>query len=155
MQTNFQNCLTFTLHEEGGFVNNPKDPGGATSLGVTQHTLSAWRRKPVSVADVKNLSLIEAGQIYRALYWDHIGGDTLPAGVDLMLFDISVNNGVGRAMTWARETMLMGSIARIQALDKRRCGFWRILRTFPIFGKGWMARERACFAVAMKMVKPT
>ena len=47
---NFDDCLKFTLQFEGGFVNNPKDPGGPTNLGVTQATLSsssaARRRSP-------------------------------------------------------------------------------------------------------------
>ena len=38
---NFDKCLKFTLQFEGGFTNDPKDPGGPTNLGITQATLSA------------------------------------------------------------------------------------------------------------------
>lgn len=148
---NFQACLDFTLKFEGGFVNNPKDPGGATNRGVTQRTLAAWRHKPVSVGDVRSLTVAEAGEIYRAMYWSHVDGDGLPRGVDLMLFDIAVNMGVGRAEQWENETANMAPVARIAKLDTLRCGFWRALRTFPVFGKGWFARENACKALALKM----
>jgi lysozyme family protein len=148
---NFAACLAFTLKFEGGFVNNPNDPGGATSLGVTQRTLAAWRHKPVSVGDVRSLSTAEAGDIYRAMYWAHIGGDTLPKGVDLMAFDIAVNMGTGRSEQWLNETANLAPAARIARLDALRCGFWRALRAFPIFGKGWLSRETACKALALKM----
>ena len=148
---NFAACLTFTLRYEGGFVDNPNDPGGATSLGVTQRTLAAWRHKPVSVGDVRALTTAEAGQIYRALYWDHVQGDALSKGVDLMVFDIAVNMGVGRGELWRDATLHLAPAARIARLDALRCGFWRALRTFPMFGKGWLARESACRDLALKM----
>ena len=154
MKDNFPACLAFTLQFEGGFVDNPRDPGGATSLGVTQRTLAAWRHKPVTISDVRNLGTNEAGQIYRALYWDHAGGDALPKGVDLMAFDIAVNMGTARAETWLAQTVTLGTSARIARLDALRCGFWRALRTFPVFGKGWLRRETACLALARKMIQP-
>lgn len=150
--TNFDACLAFTLKYEGGFVDLKSDPGGATNLGVTQRTLAAWRHKPVSVGDVRALGRDEAAQIYRAMYWDHIGGDNLPAGVDLMLFDIAVNMGVGRSEQFNMETSSVENAAmKVERLDALRCGFWRALRTFPVFGRGWMARETACTALALRM----
>ena len=65
----FAACLAFTLKYEGGFVDHPADPGGATNLGVTRATLARWRRSPVSTADVKALTRDEAGEIYRRFYW--------------------------------------------------------------------------------------
>ena len=49
----FDACLPIILQSEGGFVDNPADPGGATNLGITIGTLSAWRnteRPPGRVA---------------------------------------------------------------------------------------------------------
>lgn len=151
-EKNFDAALAFTLRYEGGFVNNPRDPGGATNLGITQRTLSAWRRRPVSVAEVRALTRDEAAAIYKALYWDHIHGDALPGGVDLMLFDIAVNMGVGRADQFESATGNLPPPQRLIALDRKRLGFWRMLRTFPIFGRGWTARETACLAAARKLL---
>jgi lysozyme family protein len=149
---NFNNCLAFTLQWESGFVYDARDPGGATNLGITATTLALWRRRPVSVSDVRSLSRDEASEIYRAVYWNRIAADALPPGVDLMLFDIAVNMGVGRAEWFQDETAHLSPVDRIPALDRLRCGFWRALRSFPVFGKGWLRRETACKALAEKMV---
>ena len=95
--TNFNPCLTFVLWAEGGYVDDPLDPGGATNLGITLGVLREWRHTAVTKSDVQNLTREEAGAIYRARYWNAIRGDELPAGVDLMVFDACVNLGPGRS----------------------------------------------------------
>ena len=94
---NFDRALTAVLRHEGGYVDHPSDPGGATNLGVTRATLAQWRGRAVSKAEVKALTRAEAAKIYRALYWDEIAGDALPAGLDFAVFDYCVNSGPGRA----------------------------------------------------------
>lgn len=148
---NFPACIAFTFQYEGGFSNNPRDPGGPTNYGITHATLAAWRHKPVTVQDVKNLTKAEAEEIYKANYWNHIDGDGLPRGVNLMLLDISVNMGLGRALSFQEATANLAPLARIKRLDVLRCGFWRHLRIFSTFGVGWMRRETACLALATKM----
>lgn len=91
----FDACMTFTLEQEGGYSDTPGDSGGATNFGITQSTLASWRGHVVSAADVQALSSGEAGQIYKARYWDVVKGDSLPPGVDLMVFDFGVNAGPG------------------------------------------------------------
>lgn len=54
---------------EGGFVNDPHDAGGVTNMGVTQKTLERYRKKPVTVEDVKNLTREEAIEIYFLKYY--------------------------------------------------------------------------------------
>jgi lysozyme family protein len=93
----FDECLAFTLREEGGYSNDPLDHGGATNFGITQKTLSDWRGHEVSAVDVEHLTEVEAGRIYRDKYWDTISGDELPRGVNLMLFDFGINSGWGTA----------------------------------------------------------
>ena len=154
MKSNFDACLRFVLQYEGGFVNHPADPGGATNLGITRATLAAWRKRPVTVADVRALTRDEAAAIYRAKYWDAIGGDALPAGVDLLAFDIAVNMGVGRAKAWLAATGAMPTAAQIAALGRRRMSFWQGLKTWKIFGRGWSARGQACLARAISMQQP-
>ena len=53
---NFEACLKFVLQFEGGFVNNPKDPGGPTNLGVTQATLSGFLGRQATIDEVKALT---------------------------------------------------------------------------------------------------
>lgn len=85
------------LRREGGFVNHPDDPGGATNHGITIGTLRQWRGKAVSVEDVKNLSVEEARLIYNALYVKPFLGAGLPVDVLPFLVDLGVHSGVGAA----------------------------------------------------------
>lgn len=148
MQQNFSTALCFVLEHEGGYVDNPRDPGGPTKYGVTIATLSHELGRGASLEDVRNLTPEQAGEIYRKKYWNAIGGDHLPAGVDLIAFDIAVNMGVGRALSLLAQTQHLPARQRVEALDKRRCGFYRALRGFPVFGSGWLRREREAFALA-------
>jgi lysozyme family protein len=154
MKDNFPACLALTLKFEGGYVNNPRDPGGPTNLGIAIATLSHEMGRAATISDVQNLSRTPEGRalvesIYRKKFWNLIGGDGLPNGVDAMLFDVAVNSGPGRALQWTMPGLT--TLARIKAIDARRCGFWRALRTFPVFGKGWMARENTLLSAALKM----
>jgi lysozyme family protein len=151
MQENFSRSLTFTLAYEGGYVDNPRDPGGPTNRGITIATLSHELGRQATRTDVRNLTIQQAGSIYQKKYWNAVGSDSKPAGVDLMLFDIGVNMGVGRALRFNDETGSLAPKDRIVALDRLRMGFWRHLRTWPIFGKGWSRRENACLALARQM----
>ncbi len=92
----FERALDLVLSFEGGFVHDPRDPGGATNLGVTQATLARACGRPVSIDEVRALTRAEAGAIYRRLYWTAIRGDALPAGLDLAVFDCAVNSGPAR-----------------------------------------------------------
>jgi len=163
--TRFRTCLAEILRHEGGYVDHPRDPGGATNMGITRKTLARWRKvKPwwhLPKADVKALRRTEASTIYRALYWAPIAGNALPPGVDLCLFDFAVNSGPGRAVkTLQRQLRVradarvgpitlgalraqcrgMGAATLIAALCDRRLGFLQRLKTFPIFGRGWNRR---------------
>src|SRR5262245_16984588 len=95
---NFEKCLKFTLQFEGGFVNNPKDPGGPTNLGVTQATLSHFLGRQASIAEVKALTPQKVSPIYRLKFWDAVDGDELPVGVDLAVFDFGVHSGPSRGV---------------------------------------------------------
>lgn len=90
----FEDCLSVVFKWEGAYSNHPKDTGGATKFGVTQETLSNWRGKKVSIADVQNLTLLEAKDIFKTKYWTPVNGDALFPGLDLIVFDAAVNHGV-------------------------------------------------------------
>lgn len=154
MKSTFQAYFPHLLKHEGGYSDHARDPGGATNLGITLKTLSAWRGRPVSKAEVRALSQAEAENIYRAWYWNKIDGDLLPAGPDAALFDVAVNSGVGRAKAWLPLISGKGPVDAVKAVCARRRAFFRSLSTFSTFGKGWMRRvnevEAWCIAWAVK-----
>jgi lysozyme family protein len=103
MLANFDTCLAREMVYEGGYSNNPKDPGGPTMKGVTQRVYNTFRAKNGQpVAAVSKINDNEVQQIYKSMYWDKIDGDTLADGVDFCIFDAAVNSGVGGATSWAQ-----------------------------------------------------
>lgn len=97
MKQNRDTCIYMVFGHEKGFVNRPKtDAGGATNMGITIKTLSAWRGHPVTVRDVQKLTRAEAFEIYASEYWNPIRGDDLPTGLDYALFDSCVTSGPNR-----------------------------------------------------------
>ncbi len=140
MKQTFDQFLSQLFKHEGGYVDHPRDPGGATNLGITLATLSRWRGCTVSKAEVRALRKDEAAAIYRAEYWNKIDADSLRAGPDAALFDVAVNSGVGRARQWKPLALGNDAVAAVKAVCARRRAFFRSLRTFDVFGKGWMRR---------------
>jgi lysozyme family protein len=103
METNFKRCMDFVFDREGGYVDNPDDPGGATNLGITIGTLTSWRGKTVTKQDVKNLDKAEATRIYHKRYWLEARCDRLPSGLDLAVYDFAVNAGTGRSLDYLKQ----------------------------------------------------
>lgn len=166
--SNFDRCFALVLKHEGGFVNHPQDPGGATNLGVTKAVWQEWRKRPVTVAEMRRLKPADVEPLYRQRYWNRVRADDLPAGVDYCVFDAAVNSGTGRAAKWLQEVLGVpqdGAIGLItlgaardfpkQELIRRYCQtrleFLQGLRTFPVFGRGWTARVTEVEAVATQM----
>lgn len=166
----FMKSIPLVLAHEGGYVDHPRDPGGATNLGITINTLRAYRGRPVTKDDVKNLTRKEAEAIYRKNYWQPIKGDDLPAGLDYAMFDYAVNSGVSRAVkelqriVGVKQDGVMGvqTLAAvnargaqdlINALCTRRLAFLKSLRTWPTFGKGWNRRVLGVRGNAMLMAE--
>ncbi|QFR32817.1 glycosyl hydrolase 108 family protein [Ancylobacter sp. TS-1] len=164
----FQRCADIVLVHEGGFVNHPKDPGGATNLGITLATLAEWRGTEVSVDDVRNLTPEEAREIYRVRYWNPLNCDALPPGVDLVVYDFGVNAGPVRSakmlqkLVGAKEDGAVGpatlaAVATrapadiVRAFSERRLDYYRSLGTWETFGKGWTNRTVAVEKEAVRM----
>jgi len=96
----FEKAIRLVLEHEGGFVNHKDDRGGATNFGITEETLGRWRRSPVNEEDVKDLTTVEAKEIYKAYYWDPIQLDSFKDEIlAAIVFDQAVNRGVYRAAT--------------------------------------------------------
>jgi hypothetical protein len=154
---NFDRCVAVTLAYEGGFVDDPADPGGATNFGITKRTLEAYFGYAVSVDDVRNLSSSTAIAIYRANYWNQMRCGDLPAGVDLMVFDYGVNSGPATAIKALQGLVrveqdgsigpqTLGAVANatpmslVNGLAQTRMNYLRGLPTFAQFGDGWTRR---------------
>jgi uncharacterized protein (TIGR02594 family) len=94
----FSNCVGLVLDSEGGNVDDPIDPGGRTSRGITQGDWDKWRlTRPGLPVDVFQAPPDQILAIYHDDYWDAVEGDQLPTGVDYAVFDCGVLNGVGTA----------------------------------------------------------
>ena len=90
--------LSFVLAREGGYVNDPDDPGGETNRGITKATLAAaYAQGLVSHNVVKDVTREDASKIYEARYYKCYGYDRLPFAVSLVLTDATVNHGRGGA----------------------------------------------------------
>lgn len=87
------------LKMEGGFVDHPSDPGGATNYGITQKTLDSWHRAYGTYGfPVKNLTAFQARQIYKELYWDKLRLDECTnQKFATIIFDQGVNQGPMRS----------------------------------------------------------
>ena len=90
----FDQCIPVILANEGGFVDDPADPGGATNFGITQ----AVARANGYTGDMRTLPQSIAILIYKKCYWDSAHADQVPAPADLVVFDTAVNEGVGHAI---------------------------------------------------------
>lgn len=99
MSSLLEEALAFTLGNEGGYVNHPADPGGATNFGIIQRELDRWNGAHPELGfpgAVKDLTQEQAEAIYRAEYWrwDGIADPALA----IKLFDIGVNCGTGTSV---------------------------------------------------------
>ncbi|MGF3023553.1 glycoside hydrolase family 108 protein [Methylobacterium aquaticum] len=171
----FERALSLVLKHEGGWSDDPADPGGATNLGVTIGTLSLWLGRPATKAEVKALTVASVSPIYRRNYWDAIQADALPPGLGYALFDFVVNSGKKRAVIGLQRALkvaddgalgpiTLAAVAThkpadlIDALCDGRLAFLRALSTWPRFGRGWGRRveevRKAALAMAAEPVAP-
>jgi len=113
MKDNFENILKFTLKHEGGFVNDPDDPGGMTNLGISFRFLKGVNPDlgdvnddgVVDEHDIEEMTLETASKIYRICFWDACKCDELPSFVDAVVFDTGVNMGTGTAIKLLQRTL--------------------------------------------------
>jgi lysozyme family protein len=168
----FPACLKVVLKHEGGYVNHPRDPGGRTNLGVTQRVWEDWSGKPANEAIMRDLTVPMVAPLYRAKYWNKVRGPDLPPGLDLHVFDFGVNAGPARAIRYlqimvgtnpdgkfgpATKRALSnyldqyGTAKAIRRYGELREQYYRSLRTFATFGRGWLRRNREVTAAALEM----
>lgn len=164
----FERALPILLDQEGGYVNHPSDPGGRTNLGVTQAVWEEWTGRKATEAEMRGLTVADVAPLYRKRYWDAVKGDDLPPGTALTVFDFGVNAGPARAIRYLQITVDATPDGKIgpQTLAKvkertdesivreyaeHRRNYYRRLKTFPTFGKGWLRRVNHIEAEALKL----
>ncbi|MGC8731322.1 MAG: glycoside hydrolase family 108 protein [Halothiobacillaceae bacterium] len=160
MEANRAACMGFVLREEGGYGNDPRDPGGETRFGISK------RSHPH--LDIAALTEADAIALYTANEWRTLACAALPAGLDLVAFDAGVNSGVTRSARWLQGALRVAADGRIgpvtlaaaqaqpalpviEAACATRMAFLRGLRTFAAFGRGWTARVARVEARATAM----
>lgn len=99
MPITLSEALVFTLKWEGGFTNNPLDPGGPTNFGIIQSRYDQYRNaKKLPRRSVKDITVDEYTEIYDTYYWEPVRAKWLDGTLGLALFDTAVNMGVGGAL---------------------------------------------------------
>jgi lysozyme family protein len=173
----FLACMPFILKEEGGYSNTPGDHGGETNFGIIQREYNIYRHSAgLSLQSVRLISADEYNTIYWQSYWQpHC--PTLPAGLDLSVFNINVNGGPGRGTrliqmclgigvdgVWGGETdkavaAITNIVPIIQAFHANERAFYQaIINHDPSqhkFASDWFGRNDRCEALSLKMANAT
>lgn len=104
MESNFDQAFRYTIINEGSFSNNPADHSGPTSgYGVTRSELARWRRRPVSIDEVKNMKEDEARTLYYAWYYKPLGLDHIKRSpIVTAMFDCGIIRGIGIPIKYAQ-----------------------------------------------------
>ena len=170
MQNNFKECLDLVLKSEGGYVNNPADPGGMTNLGVTKRVWEEYTGHGADEKEMRSLTPEKVAPLYEQKYWRPCYGEVLPRGLDFVVFSMGVNAGPGRAVKLLQQSIgcvpdgVIGPTTRklisdsnpttlISKFSETRREYYRALKTFPIFGKGWLARVDKEESESLNMAK--
>ncbi len=103
--SNFEHAIELVLVHEGGFVDHPSDPGGATNWGVSLRFLGDHpevgdfdQDGDVDAQDIANMTRDQAKMIYRMFWWDKFGyGRISDQTIATKVFDFSINMGASRA----------------------------------------------------------
>jgi len=165
----FDECFEMLMVHEGGFVNHPEDPAGATNWGVTKGTMQQYLGRHVSMGEMKALTHEDVKPIYKTMYADKVCFDKLPDGLNWAVLDWAVNSGTGRAakalqkLVGAKQDGAIGPktlqavmnhdpAELIDKLHDSRQKFYEGLSHFKTFGKGWTRRNQETREQSHKMV---
>lgn len=162
MRDNFQACLDQILKSEGGWSDDPRDPGGPTMKGITLKTFEDFKDCMMTKESLKSISDRDVHDIYKLNYWDAVDADEIVEGADLLVFDAAVNCGVNRAKVMAKDVTGsnsysveaindMGAEKFIEAYSQRREEYYKSLKNFAIYGKGWLKRVEITKQLATDM----
>ena len=170
MTGNFKECLDLVLKSEGGFVNHPQDPGGMTNLGVTKRVWEEYTGHEADEKIMRGLTPEKVAPLYEQRYWRPCYGEVLPRGLDYCVFSFGVNAGPGRSVKLLQSAIgcvpdgVIGPTTRgliresnianlIAKFSESRRQYYRTLKNFPVFGRGWLARVDKEEYEALEMAK--
>lgn len=158
----FEFAFENVIGSEGGFQDDKHDRGNWTTgivgkgqLKGTKYGISAMSYPTL---DIKNITVADAKHIYLRDYWDRVGCNRLPYGLDYMIFDISVNHGRSDAGVFLQTAVgatrdgKIGpkTLELVHSKDTRetilkvkdvRENDYRSLKTFSRYGDGWLRRN--------------
>lgn len=146
---NFNLAFDRLIGHEGGYVNDPNDPGGETNWGIS--------KRAYPNVDIRSLTKDMAKNIYKRDYWDAARCDEYDGAIGFQLFDLAVNAGIIQAkmlLQRAARVAVDGQIGpiTIAAIKKRhpmeiiarfnayRLLFYTELSTWRHYGAGWTNR---------------
>jgi len=146
---NFDLAFDRLIGHEGGYVNDPLDPGEETKWGISKRSYPN--------VDIKNLTRKQARAIYRRDFWDRIHADELFDGVAFQVFDFAVNSGIETAIRYLQSAVgvaddgYWGPVSRyaaksttesdtIMRLNALRLNYMTRLSNWDHFGRGWARR---------------
>lgn len=149
--SSFDDAWTALVGNEGGYTNNPNDPGGPTNWGVTERVARAYGY----VGDMRQLPQATAKNIAKRCYWDPLKLDLFEPRVAFQILDTNYNGG--KCVLWmqgasgAKVDGVMGpqTIAAVQSTDplkfilrwnSLRVRYFTSLAKWINFGKGWANR---------------
>lgn len=171
----FSQALAHVLEMEGGFTDDPYDPGGPTNRGITLRVFADWKATALNnssraglKAELKRIPDDAVRAIYRQRYWAPAHCSEMPAQLAFFHFDAAVNHGVTGAMRLLQRAVgteadgaigpnTRAAIARLSVgellqryADVRRARY-RALPHFWRFGRGWLARVDKTLARATEI----
>lgn len=149
---NFDMAFDRLMDHEGGYVNDPNDPGGETKYGVSKRSYPDL--------DIKNLTRDAAKEIFRRDFWDRINGDAVYDGVAWQLADFAYHSGPETAVRYFQRALgvaddgRFGPVSRkaaetmsesdqIQRVLAERLDFLTRLSNWKHAGRGWARRIAA------------
>lgn len=149
MSVKFMLAINRVLGHEGGYVNDPQDPGGETNWGIS--------KRSYPTVDIKNLTRNQAIAIYHKDFWVKAHCEELSDGAGYQLLDSAVNSGIPQSMRFAQRALGVADDGyygpyTYQAFQKtsetdfimlfnaERLDFMRKLKKWQRFGSGWAGR---------------
>jgi uncharacterized protein (TIGR02594 family) len=171
----FARALAHVLAIEGGWADDPYDPGGPANFGITLATYAGDKGIDLTAenlgqlkAELRSIPPATVRRIYRERYWRAACCPQMPAALAFFHFDAAVNHGVtgaARLLQEAAGAVIDGEIgpetlgkAAAQAMGdtlaryaEARRRHYRSLSTFWRFGRGWLARVDATLAAALAL----
>jgi lysozyme family protein len=125
----FKEGMDFVKKWEGGFVDDPDDPGGRTNYGISQRAYPQL--------DIKNLTYAQAAEIYFKDYWSKAGCSSMEYPLNIAVFDSAINCGVSRAIHWLKKSTNV-----MEYLELRKQHYLELAKkdSNKKFLKGWLNR---------------